>query len=119
MFIRSTVGDGVNPLAVDPDPNVTFPPDDRLIRLPSASPLGGQWQAWLAAQGGSPTVELWLLIDFSGSSWWFRWNNAAIAVPVDQAVSFPTFSVPVDTASAFLRVTAVGGATRVLLGLTG
>jgi hypothetical protein len=124
MFNRSIIGDGIVPIAgPDPDPNVTPPPDDRIITLESATPIGGQWLAWVAAQGGGPTVELWVLIDFTppggaADTWWFRWNNAALVVPMDQAVPFPTNGVPVTTKSAFLRITAVGGATRIVLGLT-
>lgn len=121
MFVRATVGDGVAVVAVDPDPNTTSPAANRIFKLPTLNPGAGFPAAWLAAVSGSPTVELWCFIIFleddPDTGRWFRWDNTSFAVPVDQMTPFPTTSIPVDIPS-FLRVTAAGGATRVVLGLT-
>jgi hypothetical protein len=123
MIFRSSVGDGVNVIAApDADPNVTDPPLDRVFGLPSPFPSGGSPTTWLAAEGGAPTVEIWALLRFgvvpNNTARWFRWNNATFSVPAADQVVQVSPGVPVDFAAYFLRITAVGGATRVTFGLS-
>lgn len=119
MIIVSYVGDGTTVIpAPDPDPTVTPPAPVQIVTLPSPFPGAGSI-AWVAAEGGVPVVELWVLLGFQGSGdAWFRWNNASLTVPQNQIVPFPTIQVPTDTKGAFLRIVSVNGATRVALGLS-
>lgn len=122
MHTRASVGDGTNVIAAaDADPNTTAPAANRIFTLPTLFPGGGFPSAWLIAEGGTPTIELWYLVSFpetpSVPSRWFRWNNAAVSVPVDQMTPFTTPSIPIDL-PAFLRVTTVNGAKRVSIGVT-
>jgi hypothetical protein len=124
--MNGAILDITSPVA-ESSPNTTQPPDDRIIRLPIAN--GNPNVMWVAALGGSPVVELWFapLADAtSPTPTWVRLSltgAAQFTVPAGDAaiiavtaISWQGF-VPSDV-PLFLRVQALGGATRIFAGLT-
>lgn len=104
----------------DPNPNTTQPPEDRVVRLtPSMS--GEQYTVWLGAIGGSPTVELWAAPFGTEPKQWLLVNIAtvtAFALTAGEMGVFPQGGAVPAGMPLFLRVTAVGGATRIAFGVT-
>lgn len=111
---RLVVGDGVALVALDAAPNTTAPPTDRVFTFPNRG--GVATAVWLTAEGGTPTVELWLQANGSPGHW-FRWNNSAFAIAQDALQFLALGAFPLDM-PGFLRVTVVNGCTRIGGGLT-
>lgn len=111
---RLVVGDGTALVAVDAAPNTTEPPPGRVFTLPNRG--GVATSLWLTAEGGTPTVELWLQA-FGSPGRWYRWNNSAFAIAQDALQFLALGAFPLDM-PAFLRVTVVNACTRIGGGLT-
>jgi hypothetical protein len=102
--------------AVDADPNATQPPEDRVAVLPIASAASSV--LWVGAVGGAPTVQVWVAPLGDTPRTWFLVTTAAPIAPASgAAVMLPPGVVPAGV-PVFVRVTVVGGATKIAAGLT-
>lgn len=107
--------------APDADPNVTEPPEADTFAIPPPSSYApGVW----FGSDGTPTIEVWARINPNapdGERWaLIYWAiSASSAVPIPSAntiVSYGSGFPPPCAVPLFLRVTAVGGATRIFAG---
>lgn len=100
---------------LDADPNVTQPPEDRVVFLPIASAANSM--LWVGAVGGAPTVQVWFAPLGDTPRTWFLVTTTPISPAAGAAVMLPLGIIPAGV-PVFIRVTAVGGATKIAMGLT-
>lgn len=102
---------------VDPDPNTTEPDAVRVLTL-ARSPTGTLRYLWLASEGGSAVVSIWMRTA-AGAGKWLPLAKTAGAGPGSWTLSNTAIDVlgPFPAAADyFVQVTAVGGATDVQVG---
>src|SRR5512139_297175 len=97
-------------LGTDPDPNVTAPPDARVVELPTVPDHAANAFNAFALDGTTITVRPWLLEPKTGV--WIPLYTAAVVIPAAPTVFVTAGLALARGAQVFMQVTAVTLVTR-------